>query len=377
MTLFDPRVLGATPHGLRRERIGASPRFVGGRFENTVPVRDPMQGIAFGDRLRIMRDFATKGRARTPGGVIPVTSPLESWRASPSTGFRATWLGHSTVLLEMDGVRVLTDPVFGDRASPFGWAGPKRFHAVPATLAELPPLDAVVVSHDHYDHLDYPTIRELARTKVPFFTSLGVGAHLEAWGVAPARITELDWWEEAVHPTKDLVVTAAPSRHFSGRGPTSNATAWSSFVVRSKNRRVFFSGDTGLTPEYEEIGRRLGPFDLVMLEVGAYHPSWGDIHLGPDNAIEALRMLGGGTLLPVHWGTFDLGLHPWQEPAEVLARRATTERVHVVTPRLGAAVEPSEVAEIDPWWREVERVDASAEARRGDAIALGAAARGG
>ncbi len=375
--MFDPRVLGAAPHGLRRERIGASPRFVEGRFENTVPVRDPMRGVAFADRARILRDFATRGRARSPGTPLPVTRPLEIWRAPPSTGFRATWLGHSTVLLEMDGVRVLTDPVFGERASPFAWAGPKRFHVVPATLAELPPLDAVVVSHDHYDHLDYPTVRELARTDVPFFTSLGVGAHLEAWGVAPSRITELDWWEEAVHPTKDLVVTAAPSRHFSGRGPTANATAWSSFVVSSKNRRVFFSGDTGLTPEYEEIGRRLGPFDLVMLEVGAYHPAWDAIHLGPDNALEALRMLGGGTLLPVHWGTFDLALHPWQEPVEVLARRATEGRVHVVTPRLGAPVEPTEVAAMDPWWREIEPAGESDEARRGDATRLAPAARGG
>ncbi len=353
MSLFDPRVLGAAPAGLRRERMSASPRWRDGRFENSDPVRDPMRGVAFRERMAIMRDFALRGRLRTPPGALPIESPLEAWRSPPTTSLRATWLGHSTVLLEMDGVRVLTDPVFGERASPFAWAGPKRFHPVPVPIEALPPLDAVIVSHDHYDHLDYPTIRALARRDVPFYTSLGVGAHLEAWGVAASRITELDWWEDAVVPRGDLVVTAAPSRHFSGRGIGANATAWSSFVLRSKSKRVFFSGDTGLTPEYEEIGQRLGRFDLVMLEVGAYHPAWGDIHLGPDNALVAHRMLGGRTLLPVHWGTFDLALHAWDEPAEVLARRGVEERVHIVTPRVGAAIEPSEVERIDPWWREV------------------------
>jgi L-ascorbate metabolism protein UlaG (beta-lactamase superfamily) len=354
VTIFDPRVLGAAPAGLRRERIAASPRFSNGRLENTVPVREPLQNVRLGDRARIMRDFAFGGRARTPSGPLPITSPLEAWRHAPTSGFRATWLGHSTVLLEMDGVRVLTDPVWGDRVSPFGWAGPRRFHAAPVALEALPALDAVVISHDHYDHLDYPTIRALARRDVPFYTSLGVGAHLEAWGVAPSRIVELDWWEEAVLPRKDLVVTAAPSRHFSGRGSSTNVTAWSSFVLRSQNRRVFFSGDTGLTPEYEEIGRRLGPFDLVMLEVGAYHPAWGDIHLGPDNALVALEMLGNGILLPVHWGTFDLALHKWEEPAEVLAARAPEQGIRLVMPRVGAALEPTlSDGRVDPWWREV------------------------
>jgi L-ascorbate metabolism protein UlaG (beta-lactamase superfamily) len=267
---------------------------------------------------------------------------------------RATWLGHSTVLVEIDGLRVLTDPVWGPRASPSRLVGPKRFQPVPVALRALPPIDLVVISHDHYDHLDYPTILELARLQVPFVTSLGVGAHLEAWGVAPGRITELDWWESHTLPGTELTVTAAPSQHFSGRGlKDRNATLWSSFVLRTARHRVFFSGDTGLTTEYALIRERLGPFDLVMLEIGAWHPSWGDIHLGPRNALEALSLLGGGAFLPVHWGTFALAMHPWDEPAETLLALAAQRGAQLLLPRLGEAVEPAHGEAPQPWWREV------------------------
>ncbi|MCW5832374.1 MAG: MBL fold metallo-hydrolase [Labilithrix sp.] len=367
MTLFDPRVLGAAPAGLRRERLQSSPRFRGGRFHNTEPLASPMDGRPVSERMGIVGEFFLGGRRRVPAGAIPVESPLDAWARAPETGLRATWLGHSTVLVEIDGFRVLTDPVWGERVSPFGFAGPRRFHRAPAAIEQLPELDAVVVSHDHYDHLDFPSVRALARRGVPFVTSLGVGAHLEAWGVPPGRITELDWWEEAALFGGRLGFTAAPSRHFSGRGVGSNATAWSSFVLRTDRHRVFFSGDTGLTRELEDVGARLGPFDLVMLEVGAFHPAWGSIHLGPENALEALRMLGGGPLLPVHWGTFDLGLHPWDEPPEVLAREGAKRGAHLVMPRLGEVVEPSRSERVEPWWR---LASAPAEAPRRSIHAL-------
>jgi len=199
------------------------------------------------------------------------------------------------VLIEIDGVRVLTDPVWGPRASPLRLAGPKRFQPVPVALSAMPPVDVIIISHDHYDHLDYPTIRVLAKGDAPFVTSLGFGAHLEAWGVPPERITELDWWESYELAAAGLGVTAAPSQHFSGRTPKArSATLWSSFVVRSEPRCVFFSGDTGLTPEYERVRTRLGPFDLVMLEIGAWDPAWDDMHLGPRNALKAAALLGDG-----------------------------------------------------------------------------------
>jgi L-ascorbate metabolism protein UlaG (beta-lactamase superfamily) len=197
-------------------------------------------------------------------------------------------------------------------------------------------------------------VRALAKTGVPFVTSLGVGAHLEAFGVPPERITELEWWQSYRLPGTEVEVTAAPAQHFSGRGlKDRNATLWSSLVVRSPKHRVFFSGDTGLTDQFAEIRDQLGPFDLVLLEVGAFHPSWGDIHLGPENALEALRLLGGGAFLPVHWGTFSLALHAWDEPAETLLKLAPRHGVHLLMPRLGEAVEPVQVDSVKPWWRDV------------------------
>jgi L-ascorbate metabolism protein UlaG (beta-lactamase superfamily) len=374
MSLFDPRVLGARPAGLRRERIHASTRYRDGRFHNTAPLVSTMsEGVNLKKRLGIMSEFFRGGPGRFPSVALPVESPLEAWARPAETGLRATWLGHSTVVLEIDGVRVLTDPVWGERVSPVTWAGPRRFHAAPVSVAQLPPLDAVLVSHDHFDHLDYPTVSELARRDVPFYTSLGVGAHLEAWGVSPSRIVELEWWEEAVMPGGRLSFTATPSRHFSGRGTGSNQTAWSSWVLRSANHRVFFSGDTGLTPELEDIRARCGPFDLVMLEVGAYHPAWGEIHLGPDNALVAHQMLGGGALLPVHWGTFDLGLHPWDQPIETLAKGATASGIHLLTPRLGRAIQPSRVERVDAWWRDLAPAPEKTPITRSGGDAFGAA----
>jgi L-ascorbate metabolism protein UlaG (beta-lactamase superfamily) len=256
-------------------------------------------------------------------------------------------------------VRVLTDPVWGSRASPLSLAGPKRFQPVPVTLREIPPVDVVIISHDHYDHLDYPTIRALAKSDVPFVTSLGVGAHLEGWGIAPERITELDWWESHDLPTAGVRVTASPSQHFSGRTlKTRNATLWSSFVVRSERHCVFFSGDTGLTTEYADIRERLGPFDLVMLEVGGWDPAWGDMHLGPENALEALALLDPQAFLPIHWGTFRLAMHEWDQPAEVLYERGRESRTRFLMPQLGEPVEPSLASgRVQPWWRSVDGTD--------------------
>src|SRR5471030_3091968 len=258
--------LGKKPKGARLERIKASPLWAGDSFRNVHPIipglRDPTAAMP------TISEFLCGGERRVPRGPLPSMSPLDAWTRPPASGLRATWLGHSTVLIEIDGLRVLTDPVWGPRASPSTLAGPKRFQPVPVSLREMPPVDLVIVSHDHYDHLDYPTIRELAKRDVPFVTSLRVGAHLEAWGVRPERIVELDWLESHRLPNTGLTLTAAPSQHFSGRTVNGrNTTLWSSLVLQSPRHAVFFSGDTGLTTEYTQIRERHGPFDLVMLEV--------------------------------------------------------------------------------------------------------------
>ncbi len=351
----DMSAFGARATGLRLERMKGSPRWHDGVFRNTARVGP---GLRKGTAWSTVGEFLFGGQRRTPLAPLPSASPLELWTRAPDTGLRATWLGHSTVLVEIDGLRVLTDPVWGERASPMSFAGPKRFQPVPVPISSLPPLDAVIISHDHYDHLDYPSILELARLDVPFFTSLGVGAHLQSWGVQPERINELDWWESIELRGRELSFTAAPSQHFSGRGVAGrNTTLWSSFVVKGPKHSFFFSGDTGLTPEYGEIRDRLGPFDLVMLEVGAFHPAWGDIHLGPENALTALELLGGGAFLPVHWGTFNLAIHAWDQPAETLIELAPKRSVHLVMPLIGEAVEPSRVERVDAWWRPVSALE--------------------
>lgn len=344
---------GKRANGLRLERMQSSPLWAGDGFRNIHPMLPGLRDTQA--RPPSLPEFLCGGERRTPRTRLPSVNPRETWARTPGTGLRASWLGHSTVLIEIDGYRVLTDPVWGTRASPSRLVGPKRFQPIPVALRSLPPIDVVIVSHDHYDHLDFPTIRELVKRDVPFVTSLGVGAHLAAWGVPPERIVELDWWETYELPKAELSVTAGPSQHFSGRGlKDRNATLWSSLIVRSARHAVFFSGDTGLTTEYATIRERLGPFDLVMLEVGGFHPSWGHIHLGPEKALEALALLGGGPFLPVHWGTFALAVHDWDQPAETLLTLGPKNGAQLLMPRLGEPVEPLHGHDVKPWWREVD-----------------------
>ncbi|MDP2345784.1 MAG: MBL fold metallo-hydrolase [Deltaproteobacteria bacterium] len=345
---------------LREKRIVTSKRFRDGKFHNTAVTR--MMREPFGASMAW--DFVAKSRARSPSLPLPLFAETKkALSSSSSSALRLTWLGHSTVLIEIDGVRLLTDPVWGERASPVAFGGPKRFHRPPLALADLPPVDAVVLSHDHYDHLCKHTVRALASGASPnfsgrFITALGVGAHLERYGVLPGNITELDWGEGK--KVGDVDVTAVPAQHFSGRGALDrNHTLWAGMVMKGPRHSVFFSGDTGPTPEHKDIGASFGPFDVALFEIGAWHPSWGDIHLGAMGAYQAFTDINARALLPVHWGTFDLGLHPWEEPAELLYNKAVDDDAPLWTPRIGeplswtartgssgASTSPT------PWWRE-------------------------
>ena len=234
-----------------------------------------------------------------------------------------TWFGHASCLVELDGVRLLMDPVWSERCSPSQHVGPRRLHAVPVPLAGLGRIDAVVISHDHYDHLDMDTIRQLVDlTNAVFLVPLGVGAHLDAWGVPPSRVVECDW-EEGLD-VRGVRVTAVEAQHFSGRGLRRDGTLWASWVLAGRAGKVFFSGDTGFFDGYARLGAEHGPFDVSLMAVGAYDPAWHDIHLDPEEAVEATRLLRGGLLMPIHWCTFVLAPHPWAEPVERLLVAAAT-----------------------------------------------------
>lgn len=358
---------GARPTGARLARVARSPNFRDGAFQSPVFTRKMLPG-SFLTSLRLQ--ISGREQRVPPGRISIMPLAAAAFASPPASGLRVTWLGHATALLEIDGARVLVDPVWSERVSPSRFIGPKRFHPPPLALADLPPLDAVVFSHDHYDHLDMGVVRALAtdpaQAGIRFVMPLGVGAHLERWGVAAEHITELDWGEATTigPPDRHLTLTATPARHFSGRAVRDalgrgNPTLWASWVIAGPAHRVFFSGDTGLFAGLSEIGTRFGPFDLTLIKIGAYGPTWPDIHLTPEQAVLVHTMVGGGVLLPIHWGTFNLAFHSWDEPAERVLAAAETAGVALVVPRPGQPVELATPPHMDPymdaWWRAVTR----------------------
>lgn len=352
MTGLRPASFGAEPTGERLARIRRSPQYdpAAGAFRNPAHAATAPPGA--GRSRRDMARALLSRDGRRPTGAVPLRRPELS--VPPASGLRLTWLGHSTVLAELDGRRVLFDPVWGKRCSPFSFAGPRRFHPAPLSLRGLGKLDAVVISHDHYDHLDLPTIRGLARSDVHFAVPLGVGAHLERWGVRPGRFTELDWHESV--ELAGLTLTATPARHFCGRGLRNKQhTLWASWTVTGPEHRVFHSGDTGYFSGFAEIGAQYGPFDATMIQVGAYSEFWPDIHMTPEEGVRAhLDLQGGqphGALLPIHWGTFNLAPHPWAEPAEWMRDAAEDAGQPVAIPRPGESFEPSGPLPVEPWWQ--------------------------
>ncbi len=257
------------------------------------------------------------------------------------------WLGHAAVLIHFQGEYVLLDPMLGERASPFSFMGPKRYNPSPIQPEDLPPLKAVIISHDHYDHLDYPTIKKIKDKVDKFYVPLGIGASLRYWGVNDEQIVELDWWEkESIGPFQ---FTATPARHFSGRYLTRDNTLWASWVIEIGDKKIYFGGDSGIFDGFKEIGEKLGPFDLSLMPIGAYHDLWHDIHLNPEEAVEAFEMVDGGQFLPIHWGTFDLAPHSWYDPMERLVSINETKPIQLVTPKPGEWV-PLENSQTDPYW---------------------------
>lgn len=356
--LVSACLLSAAKTNLPLAAYEGSPQFADGVFRNPVP--KPADGVR--KTLGIIWNvLLNKPADATPKAAPPVLALTRAQlEAAPDRSlFR---LGHSTMLIKLRGGFWITDPVFAERASPVQWMGPKRFHAPPIALADLPPLRGVILSHDHYDHLDRDTVVQLAQTADVFLTPLGVGDRLVAWGVAPEKVRQFDWWEGT--SIDGVQFTATPAQHFSGRGLfDGNKTLWASWtivdaarrdVVDDSELRVFFSGDTGYFDGFREIGRRFGPFDVTLMETGAYDPQWPYVHMQPEQTVQAHQDLRGRWLLPVHNGTFDLAMHGWTEPFERVSALAAERGIALTTPRMGERLDLSVPHAAMPWWRETE-----------------------
>jgi L-ascorbate metabolism protein UlaG (beta-lactamase superfamily) len=330
----------------------------GRRYLNPVPTTIG----GFGTLFKVLPRFLSSKEEKSPRRPLPpFRTDLSVYGTAPANGLRVTWMGHSSMLLELDGARMLIDPVWDERASPMKWAGPKRFFAAPLGLDELPRVDVILVSHDHYDHLGEETIRRLAELEsmrqVRWVTSLGVGQTLREYGVDGGKISELDWTECVA--IAGIEFTAVPSRHFSGRSMFNRfESLWSAFVLRGARHTVYFGADSGWWDGFAEIGAKYGPFDLTMLEIGAFDPLWAAIHLGPDGAARAFEALSGadvgrrGLMMPIHWGLFDLALHSWRQPIERLMELADEKGILLWAPEPGRPTEVAMGVEVrSDWWR--------------------------
>ncbi|OSY41836.1 L-ascorbate metabolism protein UlaG (beta-lactamase superfamily) [Pseudonocardia autotrophica] len=348
LALHVRRNMGASRAQLRRV-TGRSPNAVDGIFANTEPGL-PRAKASARMLLNMLRSRTTEG---VPAGPVPL-APLDQV-AEPS-GLAVTWLGHACVLLEIDGMRVLVDPVWSEYATPVPRFGPRRLHPPVAPLSALGEIDMVLLTHDHYDHLDRPTVLRLARdTRAVFVGPLGVGAHLRAWGIAGHRVVERDW--DDVVQVAGLTLTCLETRHFSGRGIRRNTTLWAAWKVAGPRHCVYLGGDTGPSRVHARTGAEHGPFDLTVLPIGAYADLWPDVHADPEQAVAAHRDLRGQVLLPIHWATFNLGFHPWDEPAERARKAAAAQDVLLALPQPGRRIDLDvapgtlrDTVPTEPWW---------------------------
>lgn len=333
---------GAPNANLREERIKTSKNWRDGSFVNPEPLVNDLWGS--------LASLFSKSEFASPSEPVPVEIPdPNSFLTPPASGLRVTWFGHSSTLVEIDGYRILTDPIWSERSSPFSWIGPKRWYAPLVSFDELPPVDAVVVSHDHYDHLDKKTILLLNDKDTRFIVPLGVGAHLEDWGIPKSKITELDWWESASFGKFKIVCT--PARHASGRTLTDkDEHLWAGYALIGAEHRVYYSGGTGLFPAMRDIGTKYGPFDLTMIEIGQYNQAWPDWHIGPEQAVIAHKLVNGKKMLPVHWALFELAAHSWTEPIERVLSKSEELNVNVAIPRPGQSFEPEKETGFSRWW---------------------------
>jgi L-ascorbate metabolism protein UlaG (beta-lactamase superfamily) len=331
-----------------QSKVQDSPQYSNGSFKNSIPTS---MSTDWKTSFTMIRDMFNRNTNRKPKGALSISEfPTLS---HPHDKTNITWFGHSASMIEIEGKHLLLDPMFGDAPSPFPWIGGKRYsRRLPFSIEDLPKIDAVIFSHDHYDHLDYGTIQKLRDRVLQFFVPIGVRSHLERWGIDPDIIIELDWWQE--FEFQGLTLAAAPARHFSGRSlHDRNSTLWCSWVIKGRESNIFFSGDSGYGPHFKEIGERYGPFDLTLMECGQYDPRWAPIHMLPEETVQAHKDVKGTLLLPIHWGAFTLSFHEWTDPIKRVTKAGEKEGIRILTPMIGETVILNE----DPypahkWWEE-------------------------
>jgi len=341
----------AKPRPTPIRNMADSSNFNNGLFHNPVPTSILNPDVGFLDMAwRWMTERTKNGEPLKK--LMFKAGRISSFPDSYS-GLKVMWLGHSTLLIELDGKRFLTDPMWTENISPVGVFGPTRFFNSPLQISQLPKIDGVIISHNHLDHLDEATIKPLAQTGTTFYCPLGIREILQSWDVPVEQIKELDWWE-TISVGKNHQLAATPARHFSGRGLFDrNKTLWASWAILGPKHRVFFGGDGGLFSGFKAIGEMYGPFDMTFLEIGAYDDDWQDIHLGPEKATQAHSDLKGGALLPIHWGTFKLAFHPWTEPIEKLIELGQKKKLTLSLPQPGQWVDICSPNENSNWWNRV------------------------
>lgn len=323
---------GKNPSKEQKEEFSKLENYAVGKFQNLSP--SPMD-IKFSEMLK---EYSKKSENRSPKSNIPIEKISASFFDQDSLATRLFWFGHSAFYLEMDGKKILIDPMLGNKPSPIPFMGPDRYSKeLPISIEELPNIDAVIFSHDHYDHLDYETIKKIKDKVDHFYVPLGVGNHLESWGVAKENISELNWWESIDFQGINLI--CAPSRHFSGRGMFNRAsTLWCSWIIEGSEHKIYFSGDSGYDSHFKEIGDKYGPFNLSLIECGQYNPQWKNIHMMPEETVQAAADLQSKLTMPIHWGAFTLAFHSWTDPIERALKKGIELNQKVITPKIGEVI---------------------------------------
>ncbi len=338
--------IGKNPWGERLNKIQQSANYKNDIFQN-LNITKVMEERR--DLFRTFKKFLNKPKSVMP--AFPLPSVKTDLKNLPNGGFPVlVWFGHSSYLLKINGKHILVDPVFSGYASPFKLKSAKNFDGSNIYGAEdMPEIDILLITHDHYDHCDYKTILKIQNKTKHIITSLGVGSHLEYWGIDMNKVTELDW-NESIEKVEGIQIYAAPARHFSGRGFSRARTLWSSFVLKTKDCAIYIGGDSGYDTHFQNIGEKQGPFDLAILESGQYNEAWKSIHMMPEETVQASLDLQAKILFPVHWGKFSLSLHPWDDPIKRVVKKANELNVKITTPRIGEPILIGEKYPSDQWW---------------------------